>query len=162
MFEFCAPQELIKTLEPRCKISGSHGGEYEDGLFWVVAPWSLAIALMMEAARTSKMSVNFYQTTRRNNTAIFKSSSSHPCTLQFQIGLLAERKKNSIALEKASCFFWSITVNSLCQSRSTLKGRLHCNGSFVHHKIDSVTFLVAPIEVGRTTTWERFHILGAG
>jgi hypothetical protein len=32
-----------------------------------------AIALMMEAARTSKTSVNFYQTTRRYNqkTAIF-------------------------------------------------------------------------------------------
>jgi hypothetical protein len=34
---------------------------------WVVAPCSLAIALMMEAARTSETLVNFYQTTRRYN-----------------------------------------------------------------------------------------------
>jgi hypothetical protein len=33
-------------------------------VFWVVAP---IIALMMEAASTSETSVNFYQTTRRNN-----------------------------------------------------------------------------------------------
>jgi hypothetical protein len=33
--------------------------------FWVVAPCSLIIALMMEATGTSKTSVNFYQTTRR-------------------------------------------------------------------------------------------------
>jgi hypothetical protein len=62
-------------------ISGSHGVEYEDG-FWNVAPWSLAeiywrlggvycfyrqvIALMMEAVRTSKTSVNFYQTILRD------------------------------------------------------------------------------------------------
>jgi hypothetical protein len=35
-------------------------------VFWVVAPCR-AIALMMEAASTSETSVNFYQTTRRNN-----------------------------------------------------------------------------------------------
>jgi hypothetical protein len=35
-------------------------------VFWVVAPCSL-VALMMEAASTSEKSVNFYQTTRRNN-----------------------------------------------------------------------------------------------
>jgi hypothetical protein len=43
-------------------------------VFWVVAPCSLvevywdseAIALMMKAASTSKTSVNFYKTTRRN------------------------------------------------------------------------------------------------
>jgi hypothetical protein len=33
-------------------------------VFWIVAP---IIALMMEAANTSETSVNFYQTTRRNN-----------------------------------------------------------------------------------------------
>jgi hypothetical protein len=44
-----------------------------DGLkmavFWIVAPCSLvmAIALMMEAARTSETLVNFYQATRRYN-----------------------------------------------------------------------------------------------
>jgi hypothetical protein len=32
-------------------------------VFWTVAP----IALMLEAASTSETSVNFYQTTRRNN-----------------------------------------------------------------------------------------------
>jgi hypothetical protein len=41
-------------------------------VFWVVAPCSLvevyqAIALMMEAARNSEMSVTFYQTTRCYN-----------------------------------------------------------------------------------------------
>jgi hypothetical protein len=38
-------------------------------VFWIVAPCSLveAITLMMEAASTSETSVNFYQTTRRNN-----------------------------------------------------------------------------------------------
>jgi hypothetical protein len=36
-------------------------------VFWVVAPCSLAIAQMMEAARTSETLVNFYQTTRCYN-----------------------------------------------------------------------------------------------
>jgi hypothetical protein len=36
-------------------------------VFWVVAPCSLAIALMMEAARTSETLVNFFQTTRHYN-----------------------------------------------------------------------------------------------
>jgi hypothetical protein len=36
-------------------------------VFWVVVPCSLAIALIMEAARTSKTLVNFYQTTRCYN-----------------------------------------------------------------------------------------------
>jgi hypothetical protein len=38
-------------------------------VFWVVAPYSLVevIALMMEAASTSEISVNFYQTTWYNN-----------------------------------------------------------------------------------------------
>jgi hypothetical protein len=36
-------------------------------VFWVVAPPSSGIALMMEAASTSETLVNFYQTTRRNN-----------------------------------------------------------------------------------------------
>jgi hypothetical protein len=36
-------------------------------VFWVVAPCSLAIALMMEAASTSETSANFNQTTRRSN-----------------------------------------------------------------------------------------------
>jgi hypothetical protein len=35
-------------------------------VFWVVAPCR-AIALMMEATRTSETLVNFYQTTRRYN-----------------------------------------------------------------------------------------------
>jgi hypothetical protein len=35
-------------------------------VFWDAAPCSLAIALMMEAARTSETSVNVYQTIRRN------------------------------------------------------------------------------------------------
>jgi hypothetical protein len=37
-------------------------------VFWVIAPCSLAmIALIVEATKTSETSVNFYQTTRRNN-----------------------------------------------------------------------------------------------
>jgi hypothetical protein len=42
-------------------ISGSHGGEYEDGCLLGCC------ALMMEAGSTSETSVNFYQTTLRNN-----------------------------------------------------------------------------------------------
>jgi hypothetical protein len=43
-------------------------------VFWVVLPYSLIeIALMMEAAGTSEMSVNFYQTTQcYNPEAIFR------------------------------------------------------------------------------------------
>jgi hypothetical protein len=44
------------------RISGSHGGEYEDDVFWVIV-----IALMMEAASISETSVNFYQTRRCYN-----------------------------------------------------------------------------------------------
>jgi hypothetical protein len=42
-------------------------------VFWVVAPCSLAIALMMTAASTSEAMVNFYHATRRTTqkTAIF-------------------------------------------------------------------------------------------
>jgi hypothetical protein len=36
-------------------------------VFWVVAPWWSAIALMMEAASTSETLVHFYKTTRRYN-----------------------------------------------------------------------------------------------
>jgi hypothetical protein len=36
-------------------------------VFWVVAPCRRAIALMMEAAKTSETLVNFYQITRRYN-----------------------------------------------------------------------------------------------
>jgi hypothetical protein len=41
----------------------------EMTVFWVVAPCSLdqGGALMMEVASTYETSVNFYQTTRRNN-----------------------------------------------------------------------------------------------
>jgi hypothetical protein len=45
-------------------------------VFSVVAPSSSGrLGLMMEAASTSEKSVNFYQTTRRNNTG-----DSHLCT----------------------------------------------------------------------------------
>jgi hypothetical protein len=36
-------------------------------VFWVFTQHILAIALMMEAASISETSVNFYQTTQRNN-----------------------------------------------------------------------------------------------
>jgi hypothetical protein len=44
------------------EISGSDGGEYEDGCLL-----GDLIALMMEAASTYETSLNFYQTTRHNN-----------------------------------------------------------------------------------------------
>jgi hypothetical protein len=34
-------------------------------VFWVVAPCSSVVALMMESVSTSEKSVNFYETTRR-------------------------------------------------------------------------------------------------
>jgi hypothetical protein len=69
-----------------CKISGSHGGEYEyecEMLHRVVS-WKLTdvsqlltvcttIALMMEAVTTSETTVSFYETTRR--------STPHVCDL---------------------------------------------------------------------------------
>lgn len=39
-----------------CDISGSHGDEYEEGVFWVVVPRSCS----------SEISVNFYQAAWRN------------------------------------------------------------------------------------------------
>jgi hypothetical protein len=39
----------------------------EDGCLLLAASIIKAIALLMEAARTSETSVNFYHTTRRNN-----------------------------------------------------------------------------------------------
>jgi hypothetical protein len=56
-----------------------YGNKIKMAVFWTVTSCSLvdvyrrfrgaykAIALMMEAESTSEMSVNFYQTTRRNN-----------------------------------------------------------------------------------------------
>jgi hypothetical protein len=43
-----------------CEVSGSHGGEYEDGCLLGCC------AVMMEAVSTSETLVNFYQTTQRN------------------------------------------------------------------------------------------------
>jgi hypothetical protein len=50
------------------EISGSHDGEYEHGC---LLGCCVLIALMMEAANTSETSVNFYQTTTTQKTAIF-------------------------------------------------------------------------------------------
>jgi hypothetical protein len=44
------------------QISGSHGGEYEDGCLLGCCTMMI-IRMMMEAASTSETSVNFYQTT---------------------------------------------------------------------------------------------------
>jgi hypothetical protein len=59
-------------------------------VFWVIASCFLVevIALMMEAASTSETSVNFYQTTRRNNPEdshlqeipCFFSTPARPCS----------------------------------------------------------------------------------
>jgi hypothetical protein len=53
-------------------------------VFWVVAPCGLveveAIALMMEAARTSETLVSFYETTRRYN----PEDSHFPCVYSFK------------------------------------------------------------------------------
>jgi hypothetical protein len=52
------------------EVSGSHGKEYEDFVFWTVAPSSLVHishhTLIMEAVSSSETSVSTYQTTRRN------------------------------------------------------------------------------------------------
>jgi hypothetical protein len=47
------------------EISGSHGGEYENDVFWDVEPCSQG-ALIMEAVGTSGTSINFCHTTRRS------------------------------------------------------------------------------------------------
>jgi hypothetical protein len=52
-----------------CEYGDEHLGYLKAGkttVFWDVAPCSLAIAMMMEAASPSETSVNFYQTTRSN------------------------------------------------------------------------------------------------
>jgi hypothetical protein len=54
---------LMAYIIEMSEISGSYGGEYKDGCLLGCC----AIALMMESASTSETSVNFYQTTRRNN-----------------------------------------------------------------------------------------------
>jgi hypothetical protein len=62
------------------KISGSHGGEYKEAVFWVVAPCSLVEvyrrfrvlaasiirAMNKPQVAYSETSVNLYPTTRRN------------------------------------------------------------------------------------------------
>jgi hypothetical protein len=69
-------------------------------VFWVIALCSqaevyrsfrgiLAIALMMEAARTSETSVNFHQTTWRYNPELTAMRTSNPTKL-FNISLRAE------------------------------------------------------------------------
>jgi hypothetical protein len=53
---------LLRDFRPKSiiEISGSHGGECEDdGLLG-------CYALIMEVVSTTEMSVNFYDTTRRN------------------------------------------------------------------------------------------------
>jgi hypothetical protein len=50
---------LCSFTYPESEISGSHGGEYEDGCLLGCC------TLMMEAASTSETSVNIYHTTRR-------------------------------------------------------------------------------------------------
>jgi hypothetical protein len=56
------------------EISGSKATSMTTAVFWVVGGslptfqrWLYSIALIMVAASTSETSVNFYQTTRRNN-----------------------------------------------------------------------------------------------
>jgi hypothetical protein len=49
-----------------CEISGSHGGEYEDGCLLCCCT---LIALFMGAVTTYGTSLNFYQIKRRNNPA---------------------------------------------------------------------------------------------
>jgi hypothetical protein len=68
------------NFRPRCEISGSHGGELKMTAFWNNTPCCLVEddrrfrgaycphhqGNEMEAVRTSKTSVNFYDTTRGN------------------------------------------------------------------------------------------------
>jgi hypothetical protein len=59
---FHHPQKIrIYIIQKEFEFSGSHSGEYEGGCLLGCC------ALMMEAASTSETSVNFYQTTQRNN-----------------------------------------------------------------------------------------------
>jgi hypothetical protein len=58
---------LVQTVSPYVGFEVLTAVSTKMVVFWVVAPSSLAIALMMEAARTSETLVNFYQTTRRYN-----------------------------------------------------------------------------------------------
>jgi hypothetical protein len=76
VYSLSFPQTVTATLLG--DISDSHSGEYEDGCLLSNDSW--VIALMMEAASTSETSVNFYQTTRRNN-----SEDSHLHTACFRM-----------------------------------------------------------------------------
>jgi hypothetical protein len=66
---------FLKTHKNKVRFQILTAASMKLAVFWDVAPFSLAvacrrfglIALMMEAASTSETSVNFYQTTRRNN-----------------------------------------------------------------------------------------------
>jgi hypothetical protein len=63
----CYNVVLMKIL--LIEISGSHGGEYEDGCLGACClhHQNDEYALIMEAANTAETSVNFFKTTRRNN-----------------------------------------------------------------------------------------------
>jgi hypothetical protein len=70
-------------------------------VFWVVAPCSLA--LMMEAANTSETSVNFYQTTRRNNPEYIHLHIRRRENLKSQLLEWTSHKQSSIPFAPGLC-----------------------------------------------------------
>jgi hypothetical protein len=95
-------------------------------VFWVVAPCR-AIALMMEAARTSETLVNFYQTTRRYN-----PEDSHLHThrrenlksyLESVIGFNIRNRQTDVGYigGAAECKLFSVKRN-ICKLRSGIFG----------------------------------------
>jgi hypothetical protein len=54
--------DILKLVSYRVKLQVLMAASMKMTAFWHIA----IIALMMEAVRTSEMSVNFYETTRRN------------------------------------------------------------------------------------------------
>jgi hypothetical protein len=83
------------------RISGPHGGEFEDGCLLRCCDEWLVVALMMEAASTSETSVNVYQTTRCSKPEYFHlysaiiSSLSEP---EFDVYVENDLRKTSCVL----------------------------------------------------------------
>jgi hypothetical protein len=80
------------------------------------------IALMMEAARTSEMSVNFYQATRRNN-----PEDSHlqtiPCFQEYLLWFSDESKNIIVITRKMKmAVFWVVTPCSLVEFYQRFRG----------------------------------------
>jgi hypothetical protein len=69
-FVICVTKKLSPCTSSLSEISGSQGGEYEDGCLLDCCQ----VALMLEAVRTCEISVKLYQTTGRNKEDILRNS----------------------------------------------------------------------------------------